>query len=92
LVDVFGKLTISLIIGKTYLLKLGEMANLHKVNLPKSQPKHKMTKSLWLMFFGKLAISLIITKTALLKLGEMVNLHKVNLPKSQQEHNITKML
>jgi hypothetical protein len=28
----------------------GEMVNLQKVNLPKSQPIHKMTKMLWLVF------------------------------------------
>jgi hypothetical protein len=35
------------------------MANLQKVNLPKSQPLHKMTKILWLMFLGSWPFGLV---------------------------------
>ena len=31
---------------------LGEMVNLQKVNLPKSQPEHKITKMPWLVFLA----------------------------------------
>jgi hypothetical protein len=39
-------------VEKCFTLTLGEMVNLQKVNLPKSQPKLKMTKMLWLMFLA----------------------------------------
>jgi len=35
---------------QVHLMILGEMVNFQKVNRPKSQPEHKITKMLWLVF------------------------------------------